>query len=188
MSASLGARVKDDARSQQTRAYARLTSIQLFKSTPESTTASRPNPDTSEQTSYPAVLAVARSHPAALTSAAVNPAALMSAQLHPAALKAASSNPGVLRDRRSKPAAFKHGSFHAMHRAWSTALIAGTLFMFNKSGVSAAADAMSRREEEAPPALAAWIMRMQRWRVKSSDEARYKPFAACDIMLCYIAT
>jgi hypothetical protein len=126
----------------------------------------------------------------------------MSAQLHPAALKAASSNPGVLRDRRSKPAAFKQGSFHAMHRAQSTALIAGTLFMFNKSGVSAAADAMSRREdgvsaaadamsrreEEAPPALAAWIMRMQRWRVKSSDEARYKPFAACDIMLCYIAT
>ena len=154
MRGSLGERVITQA-VEHARAFAQRTSMQLLKSTPESATASRPNPATSEHTSYPAVLAVAISQPAALTSAAVNPAALMSAQLQPAAMKAATSNSADLRDSRPNPAACKHGWFHEMPRADSTALIADTLFIFNKFGVTAAADAMWSREEEAPPALAA---------------------------------
>jgi hypothetical protein len=80
---------------------------------------------------------------------------LRSDQQNPAALKAAASNPASLSDGKSKPAAFKHGSLMLTPSASSTALIAGSLFIFNNSPVRATADAMWSKEEEAPPALAA---------------------------------
>ena len=59
-----------------------------------------------------------------------------------------------MREGRSKPTAFKDASLIATPRAASTALMAGRLFMCNKSRVRATADAMSCSGEEAP-ALAA---------------------------------
>jgi hypothetical protein len=105
-----------------------------------------------------------RQKPSALTSAAVNPAALTSAVVKPAAL----------RDDRSSPSAAVRPS------AASTAFTASRLRIMNKPGVRAAEDAMSHREEEAPPALAASMMQTQRWRVTSSAAARHTSLAACN--------
>jgi hypothetical protein len=99
--------------------------------------------------SYPTAFADARSQPAALTCAAENPAALMVDQSHPAALHKAASKPAALRDGASSP------STAGLPRAASTAFTARTLRIVNKPGVRAAEDAMSGREDEAPPALAA---------------------------------
>ena len=103
-----------------------------------------------------------------MASAEENPTALMLDQSHPAALHMAISKPAALRDGASSPPTA------GLPRAASTAFTAGKLRIVNKPGVRAAEAAMSGREEEAPPALAASMMRTQRWRVTSSAAARNK--------------
>jgi hypothetical protein len=116
---------------------------------------------------YPAACADAKSQPADLASAAENPTVLMVDQSHPAALQIAASRPASLKDN-----AFSSLT-ERLSRAARTAFTARTLRIVNKPGVRAAEDAMSGREEEAPPALAASMMRTQRWRVASSAAARH---------------
>ncbi len=108
---------------------------------------------------------------------------------HPAALHASApyattsdsrSYPAACADLRSQPAALASAAVNPSHpKTAKTAFTAATLFKSPRLGERAAADAMSCSEEAA--ALAAWMMRMQRWRVTSSAAARHTSFTPCSI-------
>ena len=117
-------------------------------------------------TSHPAALHA--SSPCATTSDSKSyPAACADLRSQPAALASAAVNPPVLIADQSHP------------RTAKTSFTAATLFKSARPDVRAAADAMSCSEEA--PALAAWMMRMQRWRVTSSAAARHTSFIPCSI-------